>query len=205
MATSSERHCFLGGEPMSFVQELKSQDFFPRLEHRKDTFALMVEHLDKFDGGRIIETGTLRIAGNYEGDGQSTAIWNWYLSKAGETWSADSVDISPEAVGVSREVCPLVRVHESDSLKFLSSQDDLSDLRLLYLDSFDWHPDIALDSAFHHMAELATVWAKLPEGCMIVVDDRHGPMAGKHFMVEFFMEKLNREPVFKQYQIGWIK
>jgi hypothetical protein len=190
---------------MSVTEQFKSEPFFPRLMHRAETFALMIDHLSKFKGGRIIETGTLRILDNYEGDGQSTALWNWFLSKVDGDWQADSVDINPEAVEISAKACPLVQVHQSDSLAYLSSQDDLSDLRLLYLDSFDWHPDIAMDSAFHHMAELATVWAKLPEGCMIVVDDRHGPMAGKHFMVEYFMEKLGKIPVFQQYQIAWIK
>lgn len=62
-----------------------------------------------------------------------------------------------------------------------------------------------LDSAFHHFAELATVWRLLPSDCLIMVDDRHSETSGKHFMVQFFMEKLGIEPVYKGHQIGWLK
>jgi hypothetical protein len=40
---------------------------------------------------------------------------------------------------------------------------------------------------------------------MIVVDDRHTEEMGKHFLVDQFFQRLNLEPVFKSYQIGWIK
>lgn len=196
---------------MLISERFQQQPWFHRLEKRKWTFLKMIEHLEAIpEGGRILETGTLRITDNFEGDGQSTFIWNWFLSQEdlNDYWLAYSVDIDPNAVKIATEHCPLVKIRESDSLKFLSDYAELLDptmVRLLYLDSFDWHPDIHLDSCFHHLAELTTIYAKLPSGCMIVVDDKHGPLAGKHMMVQFFFEKLGITPVFDAYQVGWIK
>lgn len=187
----------------SISKAFREEFFFERLQHRKETFFKIIEYLEQFQWGEIIETGTLRIKNNFEGDGQSTFLWDWFLGKTG-TWEAHSVDISPEAVAISKEHCPKVNVHLSDSLAFLDTK-DVSGCVLLYLDSFDWAPEIHLDSCFHHMAELATVYAKLPTGCLIVVDDKHNEQMGKHFMVQCFFEKLGVEPYFNGYQIGWIK
>lgn len=179
---------------------------FSRLGVRRYSFYKMVEHLEKAEPGLIIETGTAWDKDNWEGQGQSTLIWDWACEKL-EKHSVLSIDLNPEAAKMSGEQTKFVRYETADSVKTLNKlpDDHLKYCRILYLDSYDWTPEGNLDSAFHHIAELATIWAKLPSGCLIVVDDCHGPMKGKHFMVEFFMEKLGVESYFKGYQTGWIK
>jgi hypothetical protein len=197
---------------MRILEKFQAEPFFKRLNQRQDGFSKIIAHLEKqMHQAEILETGTLRITDNFEGDGQSTFIWNWFARQFEEEMAyfptIRSVDIDIEAVKKSVETNPLVKVYHMDSVKYLNQlhKNDLCNLGLLYLDSFDWHPDINLDSAFHHIAELTAVWSKLPSDCMIVVDDRHSDIAGKHLMVEYFMEKLGIEPAFKGYQIGWIK
>lgn len=178
---------------------------FAKLAARRFTFYKMVEHLAKCETGFIIETGTAWDKDNWDGQGQSTLIWDWVCKQLGH--KCISIDLNPGASETAKTQTSNVDFMVCDSVAALADmvEDRISSCRLLYLDSFDWSPEANLDSAFHHMAELATVWAKLSPGTMIVVDDRHGDMKGKHFMVELFMEKLGIKPVFKEYQIGWIK
>jgi hypothetical protein len=168
----------------------------------------MIKHLEKSElqGGYIIETGCTRIKDNWGGDGQSTRIWNWVMEKC-PRFRAITIDITPEFIELSKELAPWVDHMCSDSMEALINMPRaiLEQTRLLYLDSFDWNEEIAMDSAFHHVCELALVYKLLPEGCMIVVDDRHGTTKGKHTMVQAFFEKLNIAPVFAEYQIAWIK
>ena len=167
-----------------------------------------MEHLDKFESGFIIETGTAWDRNNWDGQGQSTLIWDWVLLSK-PAFRAISIDITPLHVETARSqvVSPNICIWLGDSVRTLNTIDCdiIAQCRLLYLDSYDWQTDINLESAFHHMAELATVWPLLPSGCMIVVDDRHGLRAGKHWLVEAFMKQLGIEPCFVDYQIGWVK
>lgn len=171
----------------------------------------MMDHIEKFSissGCVIIETGCARIKDNWRGDGQSTRLWNWAIN-AKTNIEAVSIDITPEFVKMSEELSPRVNHICGDSLQVLVKDllivEALPICGLLYLDSFDWNEEIALESATHHLCELLLVYRDLPSGCMIVVDDRHGTTKGKHTMVQHFFEKMGIEPVFCEYQIGWIK
>jgi SAM-dependent methyltransferase len=183
---------------------------FRKLKLRAYTMSKMVGHVEdacaKNNCSAIIETGTARIKDNWGGDGQSTLVWEWLCQQI-VGLRAVSIDITPEHVAAAREQVKRVQVIEGDSIKTLAhlSRELVENCRLLYLDSFDWHPEHAMDSMFHHMAELATVYADLPSGCLIAVDDRHSRDQGKHFMVQAFFEKLGIEPLFAEYQIGWVK
>jgi hypothetical protein len=178
---------------------------FHDLKHRSYTMAEMIGHLETSKLPWIVETGTARITGNWGGDGQSTLVWDWvseHLQK-----KVLSIDMNLEAVNNASAQTKNVKYICADSVQTLNNLDAdvVQNIGLLYLDSFDWAPEIHLDSSFHHMAELAAVWRYLPSGCLIVVDDRHSPEQGKHFMVAAFMDKLGIEPLFAEYQIGWIK
>jgi hypothetical protein len=190
---------------MNLYDEFKASEMYSKLGQRANTMAYMIAHLERAAKGLIVETGTARIEGNWSGDGQSTLVWDWAASHL--PYRVKSVDINPEFVETAKKQVHHTEVVLSDSIRFLSSLSnaDLADIKLLYLDSYDWRPSMALDCMFHHMAELAAVWAKLPSGCMVVVDDRHSETEGKHFMVAVFMNKLGIAPVFSDYQIGWIK
>lgn len=121
--------------------------------------------------------------------------------------NAVTFDLRKEPGEYVLEKCKHVKPICSDSITYLNSlsKEDIKDLRLLYLDSFDWSQEMHMQSAFHHMCELAVLWRILPSGCMIVVDDRHTEELGKHFLVDQFFKRLNVEPIFKSYQIGWVK
>ena len=195
---------------MSLKTQFTDEPFFAKLRHRAYGFMKIIEHVEglsrQFSTFTILETGCCRIKDNWWGDGQSTRIWDWVAQKVPGV-RAMSIDITLEFIEMSKEMTTKVEYIHSDSIKALNNldSDTLGRVGLLYLDSYDWSEEIALDSAFHHLAELTSVWRYLPPGCMIVVDDRHDTFKGKHTMVQMFMEKLGIEPVFAEYQIAWIK
>ena len=118
-----------------------------------------------------------------------------------------SIDIDPAHVEVAKSQVKHVRFAVGDSVATLAALPDeaLRRVGLVYLDSYDWRAERQFESAFHHLAELGSIWAKLPKGCMIVVDDCHSPYVGKHVMVHHFMKKIGIEPSFVGYQVGWVK
>jgi hypothetical protein len=191
-----------------------ASEMFGRLEHRAVTMASAIEHIERvhqkgFGGNasglnKIVETGTSRIEGNWAGDGQSTLVWDWVASYL--DISVTSIDLNPEYVEIAKkQTSTRIEYICADSVESLSKMANIESIGLLYLDSFDWAPEINLVSAFHHLAELATVWAKLPSGCLVMIDDCHEEFQGKHVMVYLFMKKLGIEPAFTGYQAGWIK
>lgn len=194
---------------MTLKENFEAQPWADLLAHRKATTLLMLEHFKAVATlglNQIIETGTARMRDNWQGDGQSTLVWDW---AAGEIKGSKvlSIDLDPKAVEVAREQTKHVRYVVGDSIQVLSElgSDVLSKVGLLYLDSldFDWSSGDA--SARHHLAELATVWERLPSGCMIIVDDRHSPSQGKHTAIATFMSEKKIEALFVEYQVGWIK
>lgn len=191
------------------ADSFQKNKIFNRLDRRRFTFWKMMEHLDKCEPGYIVETGCTRSDDNWEGDGQSTLIWDWVATETDMKFRPISIDITEEFIKLSESKTKKVVYECGDSVqtlnKFVQADYAIEQTRLIYLDSFDWSKEAHLDSSFHHMAELATVWNKLPHGCLIVVDDRHSAQLGKHFMVALFMEKLGIKPLFEEYQIGWIK
>jgi hypothetical protein len=189
------------------IDEFVKEPFFERLAARKEGFKFIVDHLSKISvPSYIIETGTARIEGNWEGDGQSTLIWDWCLER-NPALKCLSIDLYQEYVDIAKSQTKKVEFICSDSIKALSEMDEsiVRNTRLLYLDSFDWSPDMHLESAFHHMCELSAVWKLLPDDCLIVVDDCHGPLQGKHVMVQYYLAKLLKSPAFAGYQTGWFK
>lgn len=193
------------------IEEFIKEPFYAKLGKRQDGFRKIIEHLSQCDDGFIIETGTARIRDNWDGDGQSTLIWDWFLDRQSDyliDFSAYSIDISQEYIDIAKKQTQHVHYLCEDSIKALNDPTmatTLINTRLLYLDSFDWSPQDHLESSFHHMCEFASVWRLLPKGCLIVIDDRHSQFQGKHVMVQYFFDKLGIKPAFEGYQIGWIK
>lgn len=200
---------------MNILKAFDDEVRFLGLERRRHNFRKMIEHAVNFarEKGKchIIETGVAWDTGNWRGQGQSTVIWDWLIWQAKKedlNITATGIDITPKSIENARAQTRLVELIESDSVKALNQMgpEKLVECGLLYLDSYDWTPEKNIESAFHHVAELCAVWRYLPTGCLVAVDDRHGPEAGKHWMVEAFMNKyLGYEPVFKNHQIGWVK
>jgi hypothetical protein len=180
-----------------------------RLGKREINMRKMVEHYTKMSQlglNQIIETGTSRIKDNWEGDGQSTLIWDFATSVTGG--SVVSIDMCQEAVNIAKsQTSGRVEFICEDSVLALSKifPDVLQKTSLLYLDSFDWSLELHEASSQHHLDELNKVWDMLPAGVLIVVDDCHNDREGKHVKVQQFMEERFISPFFTGYQVGWLK
>ena len=108
---------------------MTTQDFWkyfekeaePKLEKRAKTFRLMFEYLDQQSGPiLIIETGVARQPDNWAGDGQSTVLFDRYVTARGPDSHVHAVDISADSVVACRGmVGNQTTVHLQDSVKFL--------------------------------------------------------------------------------------
>lgn len=214
-----------------------SQDFWsyfekeaePNLAHRAVSFRKIFEYLDEFETPvTIVETGCLRAVGNFAGDGQSTLLFDRYVSWRGDGSHVYTVDLDPAAVEACRSaVSSNVTVTCGDSVGYLNSVaqgfiDNATQITLLYLDSYDvdwtyWYP-----SAAHHLKELAVAQRFINTDTLVVVDDcginttvlldvngvpslvpEHINIGGKGRLVAELAAQLGIQPVFTHYQVGW--
>jgi SAM-dependent methyltransferase len=203
-------------------------DWGPRLKKRRHTFRRIFEFLlrKKNAGHLIIETGCARTSENWEGDGQSTYLFDRFAEAYdGHVYS---VDIDPKACEYARSIVgPRTEIATGESVKFL--QDFAVRLRhnhrmidLLYLDSFDWGIGMEVASAVHHLKELCAIAPALQPGCLVVVDDAFRNLHGYHnesndyalvfdmgiggkgkYVAEFF-QAIGTPLVIDGYQCGWV-
>jgi hypothetical protein len=199
-----------------------------KLWYREKTFRKTFEHLDRISGPVcIVETGCARLADNWGGDGQSTVMFDKYISARDDGSTCYSVDISPESVAACRAiVSDRVQLHQDDSVRFLTQLNadfcrEGKTIDCLYLDSFDldlvyWQP-----SAVHHLKELCAAIRCLRKDTLVVVDDC--PLAadiasmdggkvvfsapptpgGKGRLVAEYARSAGAKLEFAQYQAGW--
>lgn len=194
---------------MTLIEKFLAQPWINALSYRASTFAKMLEHFEVAASvglTQIIETGTARARGNWQGDGQSTLIWDWVLGEV-ENSKALSIDLDERAVDIAKDQTTHVDFQVGNSIEVLSSIEPstLSKVGLLYLDSLDFDFGQPQTAANHALGELLEVWNQLPSGCMIAVDDCHSPYAGKHTAVAAFMDSKGIPPAFTGYQMGWVK
>lgn len=198
-----ERAATAGAAWTSFLPVYDAR-FGPRLQHRARTFRAVFERLEAAgprNDYRIVETGCLREPGNWGGDGQSTALFDAFVSHHGGR--VQSVDLDPVAVRAARSVVgPRTDVRCADSLEFLWALEP-GPIDLLYLDSFDVDWSNPHPSSLHHLSELCAALPKLLPGALIVVDDDCGGR-GKGRYVRGFMESVGIAPFFDEYQVGWV-
>jgi hypothetical protein len=212
---------------MDFFQQFDSQ-WGPRLGPRRDTFRATFEFLarKKPAGHLILETGCARDADNWEGDGQSTWMFDRFVAETGG--EVHTADLSPAACQYARSVVgPRTTVYHEDSVPFLRRMAGQilrkgQALDLLYLDSFDFDPANPVPSALHHLKELCAIAPALGPGTLVVVDDsfhalrgfRSGPdnyvlledqgIAGKALYVAQYFQQVGIPVAFDGYQCGWI-
>jgi hypothetical protein len=148
----------------------------------------------------IVETGCCRKLDNWEGDGQSTIVWDWAVLEFGG--KAMSYDISSDAVRLAQGLAPEVEVVESDSVVALSGQADAESIDVLYLDSMDYDGE---PSARHHLAELGAIWDRLRPGCLIAVDDNFSDKDGKGALIWRRLAKVGIEPTYQSHIVIWQK
>lgn len=199
----------------------------PRLAFRSGTFRATFEYLDKLpDPIVIIETGCARAADNWEGDGQSTIMFDRYVTSRGKGSHVYSVDIDANAVASCKaQLGENSTVTASDSVAYL----DLltrqlvglkTKVALVYLDSYDLDVKNWFPSAAHHLKELVAVWRAIGAETLVVVDDcpmtaqlvpdggggffqLSSAIGGKGTLIAEFAEQVGAQQMFAAYQAGW--
>ena len=201
------------------------QEAEPRLDKRAKTFRQIFEYLDQQAGPiLIIETGVARQPDNWAGDGQSTVMFDRYVTARGPDSHVHAVDISADSVAACRAmVGDQTTVHLQDSVKFLDNLARNADgpgPNLVYLDSYDLDWDYWFASAAHCIKEFAAVTPLLTPYTLLVTDDsppvthilasgEHtliapGKIAGKGRLLAEYADQIGVAPYFAQYQAGWI-
>ncbi len=200
----------------------------PQLARREPTFRQMFQFLDRIDHPvTIVETGCVRTAGNWLGDGQSTVLFDRYISSRDTDSIVYSVDINATSVAQARAlVSDRVKLTCEDSVAFLTQlvgrlRSEGKTIDLLYLDSFDidwlhWYP-----SAIHHLKELCAAMRAISRETLVAVDDCpldasfvphsdkpvefvQGPfVGGKGRLVADFAAACGAQNRFAAYQAGW--
>lgn len=175
-----------------------------RLEHRRATMRRVFEYLLERRGPEwlILETGCLRAAGNWGGDGQSTYLFDRFVARHGGR--VLSVDLDPTACAAARSlVGQRTSVHCAESVAFLWGYRPPRPVDCVYLDSFDLDWSRPHASSLHHLKELTALLPRLSPGCLVVVDDNFGGR-GKGEYIRAFMDDLGVPPLFDEYQIAWV-
>jgi hypothetical protein len=200
----------------------------PKLALREKTFRKIFQYLDTFDGPiSIIETGCARSENNWEGDGQSTILFDKYISSRDETSECRTVDVSPKAVSLCKKlVSGRVSIHQDNSIHYLSVlskefRERKKSVNFVYLDSFDlnwthWYP-----SAIHHLKELLAIIRCFDEKTLLVVDDcplnvnfvyprentvvmlDKPKIGGKGRLIAEYATAVGANLEFADYQAGW--
>ena len=200
----------------------------PKLAHREKTFRKIFEYLDEIDGPiTIAETGCVRIAGNWAGDGQSTILFDKYITARDEVSICYTVDINPKSVAECLKlVSSRIQVNRDDSVHYLYElarklKEENKYNSFIYLDSFDldfkyWQP-----SAIHHLKELVAVQTCIDDKTLLVVDDSplnasfipgdnstlktfgKPSIGGKGRLVAEYAKAIGAKLEFSEYQAGW--
>ncbi len=189
----------------SFIEKFDTE-FGPLLGKRVASFRKAFEELEKLGKTNyfIVETGTSRIKDNWEGDGQSTRLWDSFVNH--HNGFVVSIDLSKEACDIAKSmVSNKVKFYAQDSVSTLATLPNMESCDMLYLDSYDvtdWN-DTHLAS-LHHIKELCAVYAKLPSGCLIMVDDNANDK-GKGVYVKDFLKNVGAVELFDGYQFVYKK
>ena len=181
-----------------FKKKNNFKEFFdkisPRLGVRKTSFKKIFDYLDKLpDPITIVETGCLRIKDNFEGDGQSTLLFDVYTQFRGNGAKVYTVDKNPEATkNCSEVVSKNVNIKTGDSVGYLNEltkkfYKQKINVSLFYLDSFDLNWRSPEESSQHHLKELVSIKSILNLDTLVVVDD--SPISG--YLQESELKKGN--------------
>jgi hypothetical protein len=149
----------------------------------------------------IVETGTLRKADNWEGDGQSTLLLAEFASRYGcKLWTCD---VDPTSIALCRELTLPYASHieyvVSDSVQFLREFPDPIDF--LYLDSMDFTPKDPDPPQDHAVREGQAALHALHTQSIVLVDDCLATKGGKGGKVIPYFLGQGWQVIGMQYQV----
>jgi hypothetical protein len=181
--------------------------FKPRLALRADGFSTLFRSLRQASAQPLIlETGTMRIPGNWKGDGQSTFMFDTLVRTTGGLFF--SIDVTLESLETARRACS-----SATNLLFGDSVATLHQLSalirrpadLLYLDSYDLDPQDPMPSAIHHAMELMAVNTLIGPGTLVCVDDYcvDSQVGGKGLLLDPYFSRIRAEVLYSGYQRIW--
>lgn len=193
-------------DDMSFTEAFSTY-YAPLLGRRREGFKRLFEAV-KIQGEPplILETGTLRLAGNWQGDGQSTFLFDRFAQDHGGR--VLSIDVNPDSIDSARRVCSgYTTLICNDSVMALETMSRTISRKasLVYLDSFDVDRNDYTPSAIHHMLELAAVMPMLASGSVVAIDDFsiEGVGGGKGQLVDRYMQSVDAVVIYDGYQKIW--
>lgn len=185
-----------------------------RLEKRIGGFDYIFQYLRTIDNPIIVETGCARFENSYEGDGQSSLLFDQYINQYGGQFI--TIDISEKSVNYCRSklVSTRSQVIQQDSITYLKELNNKlllagKKIDFLYLDSFDANPndmEVTYKSALHHLYEFTTILPSLSPGALIGIDDNwliNNETVGKGKFVDDYMKRINNTACYTGYQILW--
>jgi hypothetical protein len=181
--------------------------FFPRLRARAEGFATIFRSLPKPpEKLLIVETGCLRIPRNWEGDGQSTFMFDALATARGGFFF--SIDVTMESIETARRACSSsTNLVLGDSVTTLHNLGALiaRPANLLYFDSYDLDPQNPMPSAIHHAMELIAAQPLIGPGTIVCVDDYSvGAQAGgKGLLLDLYFSTIRAEVLHSGYQKVW--
>ena len=181
--------------------------FSPRLRARADGFATIFRSLPKStEKLLIVETGCLRIPRNWDGDGQSTFMFDALARSRGGFFF--SIDVTVESIETARRACSSsTNLILGDSVASLHNLSALISrpANLLYLDSYDLDPQNPMPSAIHHAMELIAAHPLIGPGTIVCVDDYSvGAQAGgKGLLLDLYFSTIRAEVLHSGYQKAW--
>lgn len=178
--------------------------YLPKLGIRAPTFRAVIREAVSRHVKSIVETGCMRKIDNWDGDGQSTVVWDAYT--LWHTGSFITIDIDQEAIELVRNTLKNSGSIASDSVTELAKPGPVIDL--LYLDSFDVDMSNAAPAAMHCLFEFCAARPRLRPGSIVFIDDSPmGPgfeVGGKGAFVANWFKQIGVAPFTFGYQIAWI-
>lgn len=181
--------------------------FLPKLARRADGFAAIFKSVtSREQRPLIIETGCLRIPGNWEGDGQSSFMFDAMVRDRHGVFL--SIDVTPECVDTARRACSSATqliCNNSIAALYALSQITHEPASLLYLDSFDLDRSDPMPSAIHHLMELTAARSLIGPGTIVCVDDYAvgDQQGGKGLLLDKFFTDIRAEVLHSGYQKAW--
>jgi hypothetical protein len=181
--------------------------FKPRLGVRAEGFATLFRHLAQRSAQPLIlETGSMRIPGNWQGDGQSTFMFDTLVRTTGGLLF--SIDTTLESIETARRACSsATNLLLGDSVATLQHLSRLirRPADLLYLDSYDLDAKNPMPSAIHHALEMMAANTLVGPDTLICVDDYcvDSQVGGKGLLLDRYFSRVRAEVLYSGYQRIW--